>query len=216
MSPGSNAESYPAFAHIGLRENPGKTLNQTPVDTAMSTCDSTVPRIFLFGDFLLPHSFQKTKLLLWLTAPAACYWPSSKLVGSEDGQPVLKMANNRLKHVNQLNDICGQYGMEKNANKTKTMVVARKIKKVNLRILNEAVEQVDSFKYLGYTINSNMSCNQEVIKRIVVVNKSADMSLSHKCHRPGLGSNPQPRAQNSSAIPTALPRPKAVAVKEKV
>ncbi|KAJ4429788.1 hypothetical protein ANN_21992 [Periplaneta americana] len=25
MSPGSNTESYPAFAHIGLRENPGKT-----------------------------------------------------------------------------------------------------------------------------------------------------------------------------------------------
>ncbi|KAJ4431588.1 hypothetical protein ANN_20187 [Periplaneta americana] len=29
MSPGSNTESYPAFARIGLKENPGKTLNQT-------------------------------------------------------------------------------------------------------------------------------------------------------------------------------------------
>ncbi|KAJ4428587.1 hypothetical protein ANN_24631 [Periplaneta americana] len=29
MSPGSSTESYPAFAHIGLRENPGKNLNQT-------------------------------------------------------------------------------------------------------------------------------------------------------------------------------------------
>ncbi|KAJ4448849.1 hypothetical protein ANN_00240 [Periplaneta americana] len=28
MSPGSNTESYPAFAHIELRENPGKNLNQ--------------------------------------------------------------------------------------------------------------------------------------------------------------------------------------------
>ncbi|KAJ4431114.1 hypothetical protein ANN_19709 [Periplaneta americana] len=28
MSPGSNTESYPAFAQIGLRENPGKNLNQ--------------------------------------------------------------------------------------------------------------------------------------------------------------------------------------------
>ncbi|KAJ4430175.1 hypothetical protein ANN_22385 [Periplaneta americana] len=28
MSPGSSTESYPAFAHIGLRENPGKNLNQ--------------------------------------------------------------------------------------------------------------------------------------------------------------------------------------------
>ncbi|KAJ4427350.1 hypothetical protein ANN_24970 [Periplaneta americana] len=30
MSPGSNTESYPAFAHIGLRENPRKNLNQIP------------------------------------------------------------------------------------------------------------------------------------------------------------------------------------------
>ncbi|KAJ4443548.1 hypothetical protein ANN_05221 [Periplaneta americana] len=28
MSPGSSTESYPAFAHVGLRENPGKNLNQ--------------------------------------------------------------------------------------------------------------------------------------------------------------------------------------------
>ncbi|KAJ4444715.1 hypothetical protein ANN_06512 [Periplaneta americana] len=28
MSPGSSTESYPAFAHIGLRENPAKNLNQ--------------------------------------------------------------------------------------------------------------------------------------------------------------------------------------------
>ncbi|KAJ4438238.1 hypothetical protein ANN_14177 [Periplaneta americana] len=28
MSPGSSTESYPAFVHIELRENPGKNLNQ--------------------------------------------------------------------------------------------------------------------------------------------------------------------------------------------
>ncbi|KAJ4443111.1 hypothetical protein ANN_04761 [Periplaneta americana] len=28
MSPGSSTESYPEFARIGLRENPGKNLNQ--------------------------------------------------------------------------------------------------------------------------------------------------------------------------------------------
>ncbi|KAJ4431408.1 hypothetical protein ANN_20005 [Periplaneta americana] len=28
MSPRSNTESYPAFARIGLRENPGKNLHQ--------------------------------------------------------------------------------------------------------------------------------------------------------------------------------------------
>ncbi|KAJ4441564.1 hypothetical protein ANN_11420 [Periplaneta americana] len=34
MSPGSSTESYPAFAHIGLRENPGKSLNQ--VETSVN------------------------------------------------------------------------------------------------------------------------------------------------------------------------------------
>ncbi|KAJ4439992.1 hypothetical protein ANN_08123 [Periplaneta americana] len=29
MSPGSSTERYPAFAHIGLRENPGINLNQS-------------------------------------------------------------------------------------------------------------------------------------------------------------------------------------------
>ncbi|KAJ4446929.1 hypothetical protein ANN_13630 [Periplaneta americana] len=28
MSPGTSTESYPAFAHVGLRDNPGKNLNQ--------------------------------------------------------------------------------------------------------------------------------------------------------------------------------------------
>ncbi|KAJ4428277.1 hypothetical protein ANN_24294 [Periplaneta americana] len=32
MSPGSSTESYPAFARIGLRENPGKNLKQPHAD----------------------------------------------------------------------------------------------------------------------------------------------------------------------------------------
>ncbi|KAJ4443545.1 hypothetical protein ANN_05218 [Periplaneta americana] len=32
MSPGSSTESYPAFVHIGLRENPGRNLNQEPME----------------------------------------------------------------------------------------------------------------------------------------------------------------------------------------
>ncbi|KAJ4438325.1 hypothetical protein ANN_14267 [Periplaneta americana] len=56
---------------------------------------------------------------------------------------------------------------------TKTIVVvARRIKKVNLRILNEAVEQVSSFKYLGCTVSSNMSCCQEVKRRIAVAKEA--------------------------------------------
>ncbi|KAJ4433869.1 hypothetical protein ANN_16182 [Periplaneta americana] len=47
----------------------------------------------------------------------------------------------------ELNDSCEQYGMKINTNKT--IVIERKIKKVNVRILNEAVELADKLQILG-------------------------------------------------------------------
>ncbi|KAJ4439386.1 hypothetical protein ANN_07508 [Periplaneta americana] len=46
MSPGSSTESYPAFAHIGLRENPGKNLNQCSevISSNMKNCLHTSGR----------------------------------------------------------------------------------------------------------------------------------------------------------------------------
>ncbi|KAJ4451454.1 hypothetical protein ANN_02916 [Periplaneta americana] len=37
MNPGSSTKSFPAFAHIGLRENPGKNLNQASSEEASLT-----------------------------------------------------------------------------------------------------------------------------------------------------------------------------------
>ncbi|KAJ4451404.1 hypothetical protein ANN_02866 [Periplaneta americana] len=72
----------------------------------------------------------------------------------------------------ELNDSCEQYGMKINANKTTSMVIGRKIKMVNLRVLNEAVEQVGSFIFLECTISSNMSCCQVVKRRIAMAKKA--------------------------------------------
>ena len=67
----------------------------------------------------------------------------------------------------ELNDRCEDYGMKMNKGKTKTMVIGRKPKKIDMRIIKiESVEQVDSFKYLGCDIRSNMNCCQEVKQRI--------------------------------------------------
>ncbi|KAJ4432386.1 hypothetical protein ANN_21005 [Periplaneta americana] len=67
MSPGSRTESYPAFAHIGLRENPGKTStrksgkvvalieggnSQRYVATVLEIPRSTVQRVY--------HRFRET------------------------------------------------------------------------------------------------------------------------------------------------------------
>ncbi|KAJ4433476.1 hypothetical protein ANN_15779 [Periplaneta americana] len=45
MSPGSNTVNYPAFAHIGLRENPGKNLNQVTCPDRESNPGHLVSRL---------------------------------------------------------------------------------------------------------------------------------------------------------------------------
>ncbi|KAJ4435993.1 hypothetical protein ANN_18617 [Periplaneta americana] len=45
MSLGSNTENYPAFAHIGLRENPGKNLNQVTCPDRESNPGHLVSRL---------------------------------------------------------------------------------------------------------------------------------------------------------------------------
>ena len=48
------------------------------------------------------------------------------------------------------------------------MVIGRKPKKIDIRIKGESIDQVDSFKYLGCNISSNMNCCQEVKQRIAM------------------------------------------------
>ena len=48
------------------------------------------------------------------------------------------------------------------------MVIERKPKKIDMRIKDESVEQVDSFKYLVCNISSNLTCYQEVKLRITM------------------------------------------------
>ncbi|KAJ4432801.1 hypothetical protein ANN_21440 [Periplaneta americana] len=83
----------------------------------------------------------------------------------------------------ELNHSCEQYGMKINANKTKIIVIGRKVRKLYFRILNEAVEQVDSFKYLECTrpIRSNMSCCQEVKRRLTIAKEAFNIKRSIFC-----------------------------------
>ena len=61
--------------------------------------------------------------------------------------------------------------MKINTSKTKVMVIGRKPKKIDMRIKDESVEQVDSFKYLGCNISSNMNCCQEVKHRLAIARR---------------------------------------------
>ena len=61
----------------------------------------------------------------------------------------------------ELNDRCEDYEMKTNISKTKAMVIGRQPNKIDIRIKDESVEQVDSFKYLGCNISSYMNCYQQ-------------------------------------------------------
>ncbi|KAJ4437808.1 hypothetical protein ANN_13746 [Periplaneta americana] len=63
MSPGSSTESYPAFAHIGLRENPGKNLNQVTCPNRESNPGHLVSRADVLT--VTPQGF-KAHLTWWI------------------------------------------------------------------------------------------------------------------------------------------------------
>ena len=72
----------------------------------------------------------------------------------------------------ELNDRCKDYGMKININKTNTMVIIRKPKKIVIQIKDEFVEHVDSFKYFGCNTSSNLNCCQEEKKRIAMAKEA--------------------------------------------
>ena len=71
------------------------------------------------------------------------------------------------------NDRCKDYGMEINISKMKAMFIGRKPKKIDMRIKDESVKQVDSFKYLGYNIRSNMNCCHEVKQKKLLTERES-------------------------------------------
>ena len=81
----------------------------------------------------------------------------------------------------ELNDRCEDCGMKINISKTKAIVIGRKPKKIDIRIKDESVEQVDSYKYLGCNISSNMNCCQEVKQRIAMAKEAFNRKRSIFC-----------------------------------
>ncbi|KAJ4450649.1 hypothetical protein ANN_02078 [Periplaneta americana] len=78
MSPGSSTESYPAFARIGLRENPGKNLNQVTCPDRDSNSGHLISRPDALtvtpqkgGDVIAGDYVRPVKLERFKTSPAA-------------------------------------------------------------------------------------------------------------------------------------------------
>ena len=95
-----------------------------------------------------------------------------KCIRYTDDMALLSEGERMLKNLLMDLMTCEDYGMEININKTKTMVIGRKLKKIDKRIKDESVEQVDSFKYFVCIISSNLNCCQEVKQRITMTKEA--------------------------------------------
>ncbi|KAJ4435578.1 hypothetical protein ANN_18194 [Periplaneta americana] len=181
MSPGSSTESYPAFAHIGLRENPGKNLNQ------VVKIRFRKPAITAGGDHRANHTIPPFRLddhppLLRHVdvRPAASCASSSRLfydalqclneiTGDNTGEMSLGSSTESYPAFSHI-------GLTENTGKNlnQTLATAEVI---------SASPDVPEFCPAGVLLHAS---------------KSTDMSLSHlstlKCHQPDPGSNPQPWA----------------------
>ena len=71
--------------------------------------------------------------------------------------------------------------MKINVSKTKTMVIGRKPKMTDIRIKDKSVEKLDSFKYLGCNISSNMNCCQEVKQGMTMAKEAYNRKRSIFC-----------------------------------
>jgi hypothetical protein len=70
--------------------------------------------------------------------------------------------------LRRVNNTLQEYGMKINVNKTKVMEVAKKRKKIKIKVSNETIEQVRTFKYLGSTVNEECKCENEIKSRIAM------------------------------------------------
>ncbi|KAJ4442970.1 hypothetical protein ANN_04618 [Periplaneta americana] len=82
MSPGSSTESYPTFARIGLRENPGKNLKQVTCPDRDSNPGHLVsppdaltvtPQCKIDSIFYLPVGSGGSKIIFYNSASSMCY-----------------------------------------------------------------------------------------------------------------------------------------------
>ena len=82
-----------------------------------------------------------------------------KCIRFADDTALLAQDERMLKNMLiELNDKCVGYELKINISKTKIIVIGRKPKKIDMRIKDESVKNVDSFKYLVCNISSNLDC----------------------------------------------------------
>ncbi|KAJ4436522.1 hypothetical protein ANN_16553 [Periplaneta americana] len=126
MSPGTSTESYPAFAQIGLRENPGKDLNQLLHQLKPQDCRKRAN----FCDEMFRRIDEN---LSWLFNNAVS---TTSVDGIGDGEMVFDEMKPKIRH--RLPDIRLTVGENLRKNPTRTYIYALNIVMRQLRMICDA------------------------------------------------------------------------------
>ena len=90
-----------------------------------------------------------------------------KMLSFADDLVIFGKTQRDLQHnVNILNSELITRGLTINAKKTKTMVIGRETRKHKIKLGQDMLEQVDSYKYLGVIIEANCGLKEEINQRI--------------------------------------------------
>lgn len=77
-----------------------------------------------------------------------------------------------IEMLKDFNKTCEEFGMRINKKKTKCMVISTRKVGTTIRLGQEVIEQVSSFKYLGSIITEDMRCHKEVKTRIAIAKEA--------------------------------------------
>ncbi|KAJ4435398.1 hypothetical protein ANN_18013 [Periplaneta americana] len=217
MSPGSSTESYPAFARIGLRENPGKNLNQV-------TCpdrDSNPGHLVSRSDALtVTPQYHRTPVVEGDSERCFRLSKEYAIRNVQDNREGLELngLHQLLVYADDVNmlgenpqtgillEASKEISLEVNPEKTKYMIMSRDeniIRNGNIKIGNLSFEEVEKFKYLGATV-TNINDIREEIKRRINMGNACYYSLEKLLSSSLLSKNVKVRIYKTVILPIVL------------
>ncbi|KAJ4434990.1 hypothetical protein ANN_23562 [Periplaneta americana] len=233
MSPGSSTESYPAFARIELRENPGKNLKQVtcpdgdsnpghlisrPDVLTFTPQEWTVSVTSQYGDKSIMHIKAMDKMALDMAVVGKKSYGHKVTVdeivrafenhfGSDKLYKLLGENPQTIRENTEiLFEASKEIGLEVNPEKTKYMIMSRDqniVRNGTIKVGDLSFEEVEKFKYLGATV-TNINDTREEIKRRINMGNACYYSVEKLLSSSLLSKNLKVRIYKTVILPVVL------------